>query len=359
MFTEFHRAQAAARLDDLCTKLEIKRISKYVDRDSALKFKCLVCSERFTRTNALIRKRGGCPTCRNLSKHTTAKINYTKSSTERVIEELKKFNGAISIRWDSYVSRSDYATFDCICGNSWSQVVKITMGSKYGCKKCATKNTAQAALKLGLAEAKLKAIGLGYKVIDKTIPEHRNSKLDVRCLKCKTVWAATYRSIGYSGGGRTGCPTCRIETIKSSAKRRPRETSVGSRTVTTEGYEHFAAKHLIKVEKIDPRLLKFKIAGIHYEYGGKSKRYYPDISIGNLMIEVKSLVTAGLLNTDRYGTLDILKAKRKACTDNGFSFRLMIMNSKGALIKIPTNWYRYSKNGLNRFIHENNIAAYI
>lgn len=59
----------------------------------------------------------------------------------------------------------------------------------------------------------------------------------------------------------------------------------------------------------------------------------------NIVVEVKSTWTL-LANNAQF---DAAKRKRRACVRKGYKFKLLIMQSSGEKINIPSNWYELTR----------------
>jgi hypothetical protein len=113
-----------------------------------------------------------------------------------------------------------------------------------------------------------------------------------------------------------------------------------------EGIEFYAkiygAKNLISGR--DKRMRRFT-----YEYDGKTRRYRPDIYIPkeNLIVEVKSTATLGLLKTNKFGDGEYLwkrmKAKAIACLSRGFRFKLLLYADHKTQLNLPNTWINMSR----------------
>lgn len=97
---------------------------------------------------------------------------------------------------------------------------------------------------------------------------------------------------------------------------RIKEVTVGGKVFRVRGYEPVMLKHLISIG-IKPKNIKVSakegLPTVDYVYDGKSHRYFPDMLVkdGNRinLIEVKSVVTAGLQSDEAFNRL---KAKLRA-----------------------------------------------
>jgi hypothetical protein len=97
-----------------------------------------------------------------------------------------------------------------------------------------------------------------------------------------------------------------------------------------QGYEPHALKYLVEYAGIEVSLIHVPDFNIGYRLNGKSRRYYPDLLVGNTCIEVKSTYTSGLNATGR--TSDELRAKAYGVLSSGREYLLMIMDKTGSLV---------------------------
>ncbi len=114
---------------------------------------------------------------------------------------------------------------------------------------------------------------------------------------------------------------------KSSLKLKPYILPSG-KEIKIQGYENHALDKLLQTyQEEDLTVGASLVPKIIYTHREKSKRYYPDIYIlkDNLIIEVKSTYT---MNKE----LDKNLAKRKACIEQGYDFKLWIF-ARGQLIQ--------------------------
>lgn len=72
--------------------------------------------------------------------------------------------------------------------------------------------------------------------------------------------------------------------------------------------------------------------------------------VGNKLVEVKSLESAGLSTSPYFykhkELFYMLKAKAKATLRAGYDFRLLVMSADGSRIKLPKDWYAHDRDSL-------------
>ena len=113
---------------------------------------------------------------------------------------------------------------------------------------------------------------------------------------------------------------------------------IQGRTFKYQGYENHALELLAK--SYDVRLIKTcAVDGIKsFPYTGSDKKthvYHPDIQIGKIIFEVKSIYTAGLTKANsKSGLFSVLKRKGKAVKDAGFKFVLLLVLEDGRVITV-------------------------
>jgi hypothetical protein len=115
-------------------------------------------------------------------------------------------------------------------------------------------------------------------------------------------------------------------------------TLPSGKTLTYQGYEHFAYNELLTNHQIEEdelirgqQMLKNEIE-IWYEYMDKTHRYYPDIYLPdhNKIIEVKSRFTY----SDGKTPVEQNDAKMKSTRHAGFECEIWIISSKGEILEI-------------------------
>lgn len=120
------------------------------------------------------------------------------------------------------------------------------------------------------------------------------------------------------------------------------------RELVVQGYERQALEYLVeKGYKPEDILTESEFGNglnIRYKYGKKMRTYMPDIYIrgANIVVEVKSIATMGLLNNKKRGW-SMNRAKAKACLAKRYRFMLLLMRSNGERIPLPVEWYNMSK----------------
>lgn len=119
---------------------------------------------------------------------------------------------------------------------------------------------------------------------------------------------------------------------------------VKGKQFTYQGYEHFAiirlaARHPVSRIHTAPE----DMPEIWYRRKRSDARYTPDIRVGSLLIEVKSLYTLGLDGDGPWQRKSFQEArlKARACREAGYRFLCVVFNGKGrVLLKCDLSRYR-------------------
>lgn len=126
-------------------------------------------------------------------------------------------------------------------------------------------------------------------------------------------------------------------------KYRQYEYDFYGRKLILQGYEQQGLEYLVEAG-FNPQDIKTECEfgnalNIRYKYSGRVRTYMPDIFIArhNIIVEVKSRSTLGLLNRKRRGW-SMNQAKAIACHKRGFKFCLLLMTDSGRRIMLPKNW---------------------
>ena len=130
------------------------------------------------------------------------------------------------------------------------------------------------------------------------------------------------------------------------------------RQLLVQGYERQALEYLVEKGGFDPADIKTEsemgnALNIRYKYGKRWRTYMPDIFIRNhnIIVEVKSKATMGLLNNKKRGW-SMNKAKAKACQERGFKFCVLLMTGSGKRIPLPKRWMFMQKDECLRIMRE-------
>lgn len=140
-------------------------------------------------------------------------------------------------------------------------------------------------------------------------------------------------------------------------KFRQYEYDFHGRKLVLQGYEAQGLEYLV-AQGFDPQDIKTECEfgdalNIRYKYAGKWRSYMPDIFIRNhnIIVEVKSKSTMGLLNQKKRGW-SMNQAKAKACHARGYRFCVLLMTDSGKRIPLPKNWPLMKKDECLRIMRE-------
>ena len=96
--------------------------------------------------------------------------------------------------------------------------------------------------------------------------------------------------------------------------------------IEIQGYEPQVYDWLFKNNIKESDIIHYPTS-IKYTFEDKNKLYYPDIQIGNNILEVKSDYTLQV-------NWDINLAKAEACQEQGFNFYFLVYNPKSKCVNI-------------------------
>lgn len=141
-------------------------------------------------------------------------------------------------------------------------------------------------------------------------------------------------------------------------KYRQYEYEFHGRKLVLQGYERQALEYLVETGGFSPEDIRCECEfgdglNIRYKYCGKWRSYMPDIFIRNhnIIVEVKSKSTMGLLNRKKRGW-SMNQAKAIACHKRGFRFCVLLLNDSGRRIPLPKNWAYMKKDECLRIMRE-------
>jgi hypothetical protein len=132
------------------------------------------------------------------------------------------------------------------------------------------------------------------------------------------------------------------------------------RKLSVQGYERQALEYLVSSGFRPSDILTECEFGdglkIRYKYRGRVRTYMPDIFIRgeNIIVEVKSKSTLGLLNNKRRGW-SMTCQKAIACHKRGFRFCLLLLTSSGKRIRLPKNWPYMRKQDVIDYLEDQNL----
>ncbi len=151
---------------------------------------------------------------------------------------------------------------------------------------------------------------------------------------------------------------CQNPEILAKAQRNSHKVKpylLNGRTVYVQGYEPQAIDYVIsrgvKPSRITVSSEKGAITS-RYAFRGKDKKYIPDFYIKTknrklMVVEVKCLYT--LLKTKR--TYKQVVAKSLSfINDSRYNFRLILIDKKGIVTKLPKDWYTYTYKQIQNYL---------
>lgn len=309
-------------------------------------FKCNACGDVFTKPMRTVihGRRSGCPAC------SKAKVLKTKGAktlklyaTERADYIEKKFKNLKVQRRTIRNTPTGYkGVVECkVCGVQKERFLKSVAEQVLGCQVCSLAQRQDERARSCVKRAVKNLKPQGYKLLS-PVPDTITVKVGIKC-KCGTTFSKTLKQVET---GSSGCPKCGLERSLKAPKRKSKAVKLGKRIVNVTGYEPQALAMLREDYKAkDIRVTKdVETPIIRYTYGNKVKRYFPDFYVVSVngLVEVKSLWSAGLL-TCSDTSWEILKAKRAACMEQGYKFRMMLITSRGYRMKVPPEVWKQKR----------------
>lgn len=173
------------------------------------------------------------------------------------------------------------------------------------------------------------------------------ARINLRCMDCGFRWQRNRRCRA------NGCPNC-TQLKREFSWARHEDVTIRSRRFRVQGYEGAALRLLARdfsVRDLEDAQRHKIVISLGYR-GNRQLRYYPDLYIRptNTVVEVKSMATSGLERMKKW-TLSALQERARATRRAGFKFRLMVLDSSGAEVKIPRGWIRMSACDVKRYVH--------
>lgn len=251
-------------------------------------------------------------------------------------------------------------TYTCLsCGSTKNPCnLSQAKNNSNGCRKCTNRSTNSQKIiaRVTLLE-QLRAQYPDINILDLTTNSRSNpvatagSKVVFECPRCETEVTRSRFPFSRPGALRL-CKACTDEHVVRTGKHtafqktRVRERTTG-KIFEVQGYE-LAALKLLKAQGLSMKHLKPSQEAdvVSYEFEGKQRNYFPDLQYKKMIIEVKSLHTAGLktsMGASNYRGFRMLKAKAIACLTQGYTFRLMLLvdSGKGKPLveaELPEDW---------------------
>lgn len=332
----------------------IECLSKYVDRNTDLKFRCLICRHTFKNSPRNVTGNGrktGCLKCGEENR-----IKQIQKSADLKLEKqeykIKEFLKGTNTVWIERIDSNSILLMCKKCASKWighrSMILKYKKG---GCKSCSSKEAAK--------DSYIKNIlpKINQRKESEKFSIKPGRMLEGKCSICKSKWIVSMSTATHS----TGCPACGKRATLAGSKRKRKTVKVRGKTFTCTGYEHHVIRHLI-ANGIKAKDISTKTKFFYFRYNGETKKHIPDIMIGNTVIEVKSPYTMGL-NGKVFGVnaLSMLKAKAKHVEKAGHEYLVYVVVEsfkKGpVVVKLPNNWHTFSNEIIRRKVldHFDNI----
>ena len=177
-------------------------------------------------------------------------------------------------------------------------------------------------------------------------------KLRVRCLEHARVFECS----GKTALMPYACPDClrsrqslnALARVRSKAKYRLKTVCIDGRTMQCQGYEPQAIRWLldnVKGLKVDDLSIDHEntVPTFRYKLGRRTRTYFPDLYIEkrNLIVEVKSSYTLGLLNGKGWYKNQL---KAQAVEREGYRFVVLLLDQTGKRIgRLPTGWEKMTR----------------
>ena len=174
------------------------------------------------------------------------------------------------------------------------------------------------------------------------------------CRVCGSLWRAKLFLVA-SG---SSCKSCTLRRITHSPKRIHYAITLCGKTHYVVGYEANAIRALLKSGKASEDEINLNPPIFTYRLEGKTRRYLPDFQVRDIIVEVKSPATAGLIDNVRFASFKSLKAKARAVINAGFRFNLVLMDGKRR-IRLPEDWLQMTRSQVIGFIRrqESNVRV--
>jgi hypothetical protein len=269
----------------------------------------------------------------------------------QVVARVKALHPRIKLL-TKYVNTRTPVKIRCMdCGNTENKYANNLINHGRGCSVCS--NAAHPARQLMPAkeiEGKmLKATN--YRIVGGSVTDGGREYVEVECKVCG--WRGSVRPFIYRNSSKHYQHGCCIgsTSVGNSLKQasRIKNLRLGGKTFHVRGYEPYALAYLVKQKGISSKELvtsSKNIPRIPYVYGGKHRTHVPDIFIPtkNILVEVKSVYTAGLLKpSDReHFCWETLKQKSINAKLLGYKYRVLIMDCKGERVVLPKDWETYT-----------------
>jgi Holliday junction resolvasome RuvABC endonuclease subunit len=289
---------------------------------------CVGCGSEFSiRPKALLSYRSSC-LCFKCSR-AKRESEFDKTLEQEFVEELHSLHPGITCL--DFKGKTKKVKLACECGHEWTNASAFTvLKGKYGCTKCAVATVNKG--KTLSADTVLERIAhLNVTVVREYSADDKS--LTVRCNKCEKVWTPYLNNL-VRGPGCGACHVRKAPTAQFEGKRL-KTIKIGKRKAVVQGCEAEVIDFLIKKRNVSPNKIKVFADGtvpvIEYAQAGKTRQYWPDIMVGNRLIEAKSEYWLF-----KFWKTNVLKAKH--CLAQGYKHE-MVVKTNGKLVVLPQGWH--------------------
>ncbi len=302
----------------------------FVDMRTKVPHRCVACDHTFFRVpSAFFRSTGsstGCPNC------SSGRRVRTRASYNLEIKHL-------SLECVAFSGMDHKSKHRCLnCGDTFFRRPAAVLSGLTVCVACKAARIRCEYFNL-LKGLRIDCVGF-----------HGISKPCTHvCQVCGHEWQAQPRSIRDLG---TGCSGSCAQDKRIASCYMSKTVRIGRRTVIVQGYEPSALEYL-RARGCNMRKLAFtSLDGkprIPYVFDGRERTYTPDFyhTGKRAVIEVKSLWTLFGKSEVVY---DTNRAKAMATLQAGYRFSMLVFDSNGARIALPSNWYKKSAAALRRIL---------
>lgn len=300
--------------------------------------KCLSCNKEWSaRPSNVLRNKSGCKQCylRNVqeTRRREKGKQYLIECKKRKVKLLEPYQNMLSV-----------VKHKClVCNNDWKIKPNDVVNAKDSgnrCPVCAS-NKASNRMRMSEKEMRSRIEKNGRVKVLSFFKRHKckKPKCNVACLKCGFEFKATAYDLIYNASGCSG-PCKVLASAKGMIKFKP--YMLGNDRILIQGYENNALDWLQQIAKINPKEIRAgskrsDIPVIEYWFKGKTRKYFPDIYIPKMkrLVEVKSTYTVGLKTPLWFRKV---RAKARACIEQGYDFKLLVFSAKGVKLKTPKDW---------------------
>lgn len=265
---------------------------------------------------------------------------------EQIQDRIDNLHGKGEYKLIKYSGSDAPLTVQHCCGNKYTSAFAFSfLEGRYKCQDCHPPNYGGIPFTKGEMQKRLNLVHGDniYKLLD---PYTKTSKPVYVRHKCGLKYPVPPIAVGhFITNGQCGkCPQCFIGGSGSPI----REINIRAYKFRIQGYEdntlYWLYRKGCRLDQIITGCANNRLE-IRYKFDGKWCSYYPDFYIPykNLVIEVKSTWTLGLLTDDGWFERNCAKARR--VINRGYKFRLHLWDNKER-IPLPVDWYNWEKQDL-------------